>query len=212
MADPYRAPALDNAFGPTPGDMRRQRISGALGWDTGPGGWDPAYAARELGNRAWMLGLTPAVGRIAPRAAPTPQGAWSPPPAAPPRVGVAQPQLWEDMVAGRWGAIFDSSMNLQMNPQRWMRNDLPQLAKGVGAIGGAVGAGTAGGSYLSDTLGHGLDPSTASWNAAVRAVRAPWRDPGPAPAWWPGQPQQEQRPDPLEPTRRGMRATISISN
>lgn len=90
----YQAPASEFT---TPGDLQRERVSGALGWDVGPvDSWAPGYAARELGNRAWQLGLAMPVGRVAPRPQPQP-GPWapghmeqwlasrSPPPPQPPR-------------------------------------------------------------------------------------------------------------------------------
>jgi hypothetical protein len=85
------------------------------------------------------------------------------------------------------------------DPRAWLRHDLPELAKGVGAVTGASGAGMGAGSYLTDTLAHGIDPSTAAWNAAARAISARnWANPPQPPSWWP-QPPAEQRPPPPEP-------------
>lgn len=49
-AQPYQAPAMDNPY-TAPADLQRERISGALGWDVGPTGWNPAFAQREYNKR-----------------------------------------------------------------------------------------------------------------------------------------------------------------
>jgi hypothetical protein len=206
---PYTAPTSEFT---TPEDLRRERISSALGWDVG-------RPLEEFVGRALPLALGAVRAPVAPRMAPAapaspaapaaPQGPWEPgfmtqwlrgryQPAA-------RPQPWQ--ADRRWGTAgqpqptgWDKASQIW---NRQMYGDLgrPPRTPGEAAnwlgrhvVPHAVAGGTAAsaGQFGFNTLYHGEPWETASWRALIGPHA------GQPPSWWP-QPPAEQRPPPAGP-------------
>jgi hypothetical protein len=208
---PYTAPVSEFT---TPEDLRRERISSALGWDVGRP-W------QEFAQRALPLALSAVRAPVAPRMAPAapaspaapaaPQGPWEPgfmtqwlqgryqpqgrpqPWQADRRWGTAgqpQPTRW-DRVNQIWDRELYGSLG---RPPRTPGETVNWLGRHVVPRAVAGGAGASAGQFGIDTLYHGEPWQTAGW----RALIGPNLGAGPPPAWWP-QPPVEQRPPPAGP-------------
>jgi hypothetical protein len=180
----------------TADEMRQERVSQALGWDT-------SRPWRKLGmDAATYLPLalrSPAGARMpltSPRPSPTPPpGPWQPgyldtwlqgryQPAARPQARQPSGSVGNEAPSFTWGDVVAGRLRMPQN-----RAEMMEAAKGVGAAGAAGGVGGAGGMYLTDRLYHGRSPEESSWRALVGPSA------GEPPSWWP-QPQPEQKPLP----------------
>jgi hypothetical protein len=205
---PYAAPMSEFT---TPGDLQRERISNALGWDV-------QYPGQEFARRALTqlpLAMRPAMGGMPamsgmpaqPGTAAQPDsgvppyqavpGPWTPghmeqwlqgryQPAA--RSQARQPagSVGNEAPSFTWGDVVAGRIRVPQN-----RAEMIEAAKGIGAASAAGGVGSAGGMYLTDRLYHGRSPEEASWRALV----GPFPSLGDPPSWWP-QPPSDEKPLP----------------
>jgi hypothetical protein len=163
----------------TPGDLGRERIARAFGWDAGNP--DPYALPMEFARQAltYLPMAMPGRASIGARAAPVPEGPWSSPaymqqwlasrsPATEPAARPPTPS--QRMPDGNRGIIsriddaFPGAMHLA-------KQGAPYAAGAVGGVGGGL--------FLSDVLGHGRPWQDAAWHALV------WPHDDPSPAWWP---------------------------
>jgi hypothetical protein len=138
----------------TPGDLQRERISNALGWDVGRPVQEFARRALTYLPLATRAGVGGRPVTASPRpAAPTPEGPWTPgyhdawlasrSSAAPQRVA---PQINQDR---RWGRTEPDLSDYLPRPY----GNVPPLQWGVG-VAGMGGAGR----VAYDSIVHGLPP------------------------------------------------------
>jgi hypothetical protein len=186
----------------TPGDLQRERISNALGWDVG-------RPVQEFARRALLqlpMAMRPAMGAM-----PTMSGVPARPAATSPEPGPWQPGYMQEWLQGRyqpaarpqawqadrrWGSPGNEQPPLTWHdvvagrirtPQN--RAEMIEAAKGVGAIAGATGTAAGGAQFGFDTY-RGEPWQTASWRALIGPTA------GDPPSWWPQPPPAEK---PLPP-------------
>lgn len=181
---PYTAPVSEFT---TPEDLRRARISAALGWDVGnPWG--------EFVERALPLALGAVRAPVAPRVAPAPAapGPWQPGFMTEWLRGRYQPQgrpqpwqadrrwgpLGNEPPPLTWGDVVRGNLGPPRNLREWI-----EFGKGASAASAAGGVGAGAGQFLSDTY-HGEPWQDALWRALWTTQTLSGTPPAP-PTWWP---------------------------
>jgi hypothetical protein len=163
----------------TPGDLRRERIARAFGWDAGNP--DPYALPMEFARQAltYLPMAMPGRASIGARAAPVPEGPWSSPAYMQQWLASRSPAIElaarpPPTLSQRARGVVDQLDETFPSTMHFARKVWPYAPYAAGAVGG-----TGGGVFLSDVLGHGRPWQDAAWHALV------WPHDDPSPAWWP---------------------------